>query len=564
MADLIVSGGTVISMDGARRVIPDGAVAVAGDTIAAVGPRAEVEAAHAAPKRIDARGKAILPGLIDGHAHAGHGLVKTMGSGDSAAWSEACRVIYTLASPPEFWRAEAALAGLEQLKFGVTTSVMLLGGGDSIGRVDDPAHGDAHVAGINAIGIRRIIGRGKRHREADLDALGRRQDGGGEGDRVDIGAVAVEMMFGQPEHLHAELVAQLRLGDAVGDHVGVAIGVAAFGEQEIAEAQHPVVSAVAEESLANRRDRATFALAHTRRAHAALAIDNAGRDSVMTTRRILLAGGLAMPAIAARAQDRPVQIYVGFAPGGNIDLAARMAAPFLEKHLGGGTQIIVVNKPGAGGMLMLNEVAAAAPDGRHVALVSFPALVTALYDNTPRYRVDSFAYVGLLTDEPYTVFVGTDTPYRSLRDLVEAARARPEAINIAGAGVGGAPHLALMAIERAAGREVHLGADAGRRPGDAAGAGRARRGVDLHRQPDGARAYPGHASRHRHHGARALGQGAGPADGHRAGRECRGRVRRAASPCRRPRPPRSRSAGRRRSAAPRTTRNSAPWRNATS
>jgi cytosine/adenosine deaminase-related metal-dependent hydrolase len=157
MADLIVSGGTVISMDGARRVIPDGAVAVTGDSITAVGPRAEIEAAHSAPKRIDARGKAILPGLIDGHAHAGHGLVKTMGSGDSAAWSEACRVIYTLASPPEFWRAEAALAGLEQLKFGITTSVMLLGGGDSIGRVDDPAHGDAHVEGINAIGIRRII-----------------------------------------------------------------------------------------------------------------------------------------------------------------------------------------------------------------------------------------------------------------------------------------------------------------------------------------------------------------------------------------------------------------------
>ncbi len=157
MADLIIAGGTVITMDGGRRVIEDGAVAVSGGTIAAVGPRAEVEAAHGAPRRIDARGKAVLPGLIDGHAHAGHGLVKTMGSGDSEAWGEACRVIYTLASPPAFWRAEAALVGLELLKFGVTTSVMLLGGGDSIGRVDDPAHGDAHVAGINAIGIRRIM-----------------------------------------------------------------------------------------------------------------------------------------------------------------------------------------------------------------------------------------------------------------------------------------------------------------------------------------------------------------------------------------------------------------------
>lgn len=171
----------------------------------------------------------------------------------------------------------------------------------------------------------------------------------------------------------------------------------------------------------------------------------------MASRRILLAGALALPALGARAQDRPMQIYVGFAPGGNIDLAARMAAPFLEKHLGGGTQIIVVNKPGAGGMLMLNDVAAAPADGRHVALVSFPALVTALYDNTPRYRVESFAFAGLLTDEPYTVFVGNNTPFRSLRDLVEAGRARPEEINFAGAGVGSAPHLALMAIERASG-----------------------------------------------------------------------------------------------------------------
>lgn len=170
----------------------------------------------------------------------------------------------------------------------------------------------------------------------------------------------------------------------------------------------------------------------------------------MTTRRALLAGGLALPALSARAQDRPVQLLVGFSPGGNIDLAARMAAPFLEKYLGG-TSIIVVNRAGAGGMIMLNELAGAAPDGRAAALVSFPALVTALYDGTPRYRPESFAYVGLLTDEPYTVFVGPDSPYRTLGALIDAARARPEEITIAGAGVGSAPHLALMQIERAAG-----------------------------------------------------------------------------------------------------------------
>ena len=153
--DLVITGGTVITMDPARRVIADGAVGIADGRIMAVGTSAEVPAGGA--RVIDARGMAVLPGLIDGHAHAGHGLVKTMGGGDSAAWSEACRVIYTTASPPSFWRAEARLAALERLMFGVTTGLSLLGGGDSIMRVDTPAHGDAHCAGVAEIGIRTVM-----------------------------------------------------------------------------------------------------------------------------------------------------------------------------------------------------------------------------------------------------------------------------------------------------------------------------------------------------------------------------------------------------------------------
>lgn len=158
MTDLLIRHGTVITMDATRRVIADGAVAITDGRIAAVGTTAEVAAAHPAPKQvIEARGKAILPGLIDGHAHAGHGLVKTMGNNDSAAWSEACRIIYTLASPPSFWRAEAQLAALERLRFGVTTGVSLLGGGDSIGRVDDPAFTDAHAMATEEVGIRSVL-----------------------------------------------------------------------------------------------------------------------------------------------------------------------------------------------------------------------------------------------------------------------------------------------------------------------------------------------------------------------------------------------------------------------
>jgi cytosine/adenosine deaminase-related metal-dependent hydrolase len=161
MTDLLLRGGVVITMDPARRVIPDGAVAIANGRIVAVGPSREVETNHPnAVQVIEARGKAILPGLIDGHAHAGHGLVKTMGNNDGAAWGEACRIIYTLASPPSFWRAEAKLAAFERLRFGVTTGVSLLGGGDSVQRVDEPVFCDAHCEAVREVGIRAVVALG--------------------------------------------------------------------------------------------------------------------------------------------------------------------------------------------------------------------------------------------------------------------------------------------------------------------------------------------------------------------------------------------------------------------
>ncbi len=69
-ADLLISGGTVVTMDGSRRIFEDGAVAARGDTIVAVGTRAEIEARFDAVRRFDASGRIVMPGLINGHQHA--------------------------------------------------------------------------------------------------------------------------------------------------------------------------------------------------------------------------------------------------------------------------------------------------------------------------------------------------------------------------------------------------------------------------------------------------------------------------------------------------------------
>ena len=103
---------------------------------------------YMAKRTLDARRKAVLPGLIDCHAHAGHGLLKTIGGGDADAWMDACRVVYTVGSDEHFWYAEARLAALERIRCGTTTGVCLFGGGDSIMRVDDPRYAARHCAAI--------------------------------------------------------------------------------------------------------------------------------------------------------------------------------------------------------------------------------------------------------------------------------------------------------------------------------------------------------------------------------------------------------------------------------
>lgn len=153
--DLLITNATILTMDPARRVIDRGAVAVKDGRIAAIGPAANLP--QTAAQVIDAGGNVLMPGLIDVHAHAGHGLIKTMGMDTGNRWEEICGEVYTVASPPSFWRAEARLASLERLRFGVTCGVSLLGGGDTIMRTDRPDHGTAHCEGVASIGTRSVV-----------------------------------------------------------------------------------------------------------------------------------------------------------------------------------------------------------------------------------------------------------------------------------------------------------------------------------------------------------------------------------------------------------------------
>ncbi len=122
-ADLLITGGTVLTLDSVRLVIDDGAVAVKGDSIAAVGPRVEIEAKYVAATQIDARGKLVLPGFINGHTHVPMTLFR--GLKDDVVLDDWLRKYIFPAEAKnvteDFVRWGTRLAAAEMIRGGITT-----------------------------------------------------------------------------------------------------------------------------------------------------------------------------------------------------------------------------------------------------------------------------------------------------------------------------------------------------------------------------------------------------------------------------------------------------------
>ncbi|RYJ00543.1 MAG: tripartite tricarboxylate transporter substrate binding protein, partial [Acetobacteraceae bacterium] len=171
----------------------------------------------------------------------------------------------------------------------------------------------------------------------------------------------------------------------------------------------------------------------------------------MTTRRLLLATpALLLPATArAEFPDKPLTMVVAFAAGGGTDLAARTLARYMEKDLG--QPVVVVNRPGAGGEIGFAELARARPDGLTIGFINTPHIVTLPIERRTRFRLEDFSPIANIVDDPGALFVLTDSPYRTLADVIAAAKAKPETISYGTTGIGSDDHLAVMAFERQAG-----------------------------------------------------------------------------------------------------------------
>jgi cytosine/adenosine deaminase-related metal-dependent hydrolase len=153
--DLLIKGGILLTMDVEGTIIEDGSIAVNGQRIAAVGKTHEIEAKYKPERKINAEKKVIMPGLIDTYGHSGHGLI---GGFHHPRHGWPAGRIYWHATTDKWWFAEAQLAALERLKFGVTTGASIVGSTPS--RTDSPVFGIRNAEAYAKVGTKIVLGVG--------------------------------------------------------------------------------------------------------------------------------------------------------------------------------------------------------------------------------------------------------------------------------------------------------------------------------------------------------------------------------------------------------------------
>jgi tripartite-type tricarboxylate transporter receptor subunit TctC len=172
-------------------------------------------------------------------------------------------------------------------------------------------------------------------------------------------------------------------------------------------------------------------------------------------KKLVLSACVALSAllpVTASAQTapyptQPIKMLIGFAAGGPTDVIGRILAQHMTATLG--QSVVVENRTGANSLIATREVAKAKPDGYTVLFASLSHNVNRLLLNEKaEYEpLGSFAPVSLVANLPLVVATAYDSPYKTLQDLIAAAKSKPEAISYGSAGNGGSAHLAgaLMA-----------------------------------------------------------------------------------------------------------------------
>jgi tripartite-type tricarboxylate transporter receptor subunit TctC len=166
-----------------------------------------------------------------------------------------------------------------------------------------------------------------------------------------------------------------------------------------------------------------------------------------------LAAVLACVAVQAAAQgypSQPIRLVAPFPPGGSVDILARLIADPIAAQLGG--KIIIDNRSGASGNIGMEAAARAAPDGHTIVLNTIPLVTNkSLFDKLSWDPIKDFAPIGMVATAPHVLVVPPKLPAKTVRDLVQLARASPGKLNYASAGIGTTFHFCAEMFKDATG-----------------------------------------------------------------------------------------------------------------
>lgn len=173
----------------------------------------------------------------------------------------------------------------------------------------------------------------------------------------------------------------------------------------------------------------------------------------LSRRAAAMLAAAAFFAAAAHAQQypsKPIKIVVGYSAGGAVDAVARTLGQSMSTSMG--QTIVVENKPGAGTNIAVKSVIDAAPDG-YTLLLAANALAAnmALYQPPPFDAEKDLVAVSLIGRVPVVIAANASAPYSTIKQLIEAAKSKPDSVAFASPGNGSTPHLAAELFARAAG-----------------------------------------------------------------------------------------------------------------
>jgi len=167
------------------------------------------------------------------------------------------------------------------------------------------------------------------------------------------------------------------------------------------------------------------------------------------------AAAIALPS-NARAQfsaSRPITMIVPFPAGGGADILVRMLTKYMSENLS--HSIIVQNQPGAGGGLAFGQVARAVPDGHTLGWIStgFPVMAATLTNLSFKPESD-FVHICNVSENPFVLVVNPNVPVKSVKELVDLAKAKPNSLNFAHNGAATLTNLVVELLKIQAGIEV--------------------------------------------------------------------------------------------------------------